>query len=68
MAAVVGQLTAVLPLAHVGHWAVNLLYLAPVVLIVTMLAVASHRDKRAEAAEKAAAQAPDAAADEPRST
>lgn len=50
---------AVLPLAHAGHWVVNLLYLAPVVLIVTMLAVASRRDKRAEAAEKAAAQAPD---------
>ncbi|MEJ7824307.1 MAG: hypothetical protein WKF48_02700 [Solirubrobacteraceae bacterium] len=47
------------PLAHAGHWIVNLLYLAPVVLIVTMLAVSSHRDKRAEAAEKAAARAPD---------
>ncbi|MGI8729868.1 MAG: hypothetical protein ACR2LK_07745 [Solirubrobacteraceae bacterium] len=45
-----------LPLAHVGHWAVNLLYFAPVVLIVAMLAVSSYRDKRAEAAEKRAGQ------------
>lgn len=59
MAAVLGQLIAAPPLAHAGHWVVNLLYLAPVVLIVTMLAVSSHRDKRAEAAEKAAARAPD---------
>lgn len=47
------------PLAHAGHWVVSLLYLAPIVLIVTMLAVSSHRDKRAQAAEKAAARGPD---------
>lgn len=52
----------VLPLAHAGHWFVSLLYLAPVVLIVSMLAVSSRRDKRAEAAEKEAEQAAEQAA------
>ncbi len=54
-----------IPIAHAGHWVVNLLYLAPVVLIVAMLAVSAHRDKRAEAAERAAdGQAPGSTADE----
>jgi len=43
----------VLPLAHVSHWLVNVLYLVPLVLIVGMLAVSSIKDRRAEAAEAA---------------
>ena len=54
-----------LPLAHAGHWLVNVLYLVPLVIVVAMLAVSSIRDRRAEAAEAAGAPAPDPAADEP---
>jgi uncharacterized membrane protein SirB2 len=55
-----------LPLAHVGHWLVNVLYLVPLVIVVGMLAVSSLRDRRAEAAEAAAGPPPprDAAAEE----
>jgi hypothetical protein len=54
------------PLAHAGHWLVNVLYLVPLVIVVAMLGVAMVRDRRAEAAENAA-ESPvgDAAADEP---
>ena len=34
------------PVAHVGHWAVNLLYLGPIVLVALAL-VASSRARRA---------------------
>jgi hypothetical protein len=34
------------PLAHVGHWAVSLLYVVPVLLVVAALAWQSWRDKR----------------------
>jgi hypothetical protein len=38
------------PLAHTGHWLVNLLYVAPVVVIVATLAVQARRDRRRAAA------------------
>lgn len=39
--------------AHAGHWAVQLLYLAPVVVLVWMLVSARLRDRRhREAAER----------------
>lgn len=41
----------VLPLAHAGHWAVGLIYLAPVVVLVVTLLVIGRRDRRAEAEE-----------------
>lgn len=34
------------PLAHAGHWLVNLLYVAPVILLVGALALQSWRDRR----------------------
>jgi hypothetical protein len=42
------------PIAHAGHWLVNLLYLVPLLVVVAMLAISSVRDRRAEAAEAAA--------------
>jgi cytochrome c-type biogenesis protein CcmH/NrfF len=39
------------PLAHTGHWAVGLIYLAPVAILVITLLVIGRRDRRAEAAE-----------------
>jgi hypothetical protein len=36
-----------LVLAHAGHWIANLLYLAPVLVIVGALSFQSWRDKRA---------------------
>jgi hypothetical protein len=53
------------PIAHAGHWLVNVLYLVPLLLVIAMLGVSSIRDRRAEAAEAAGAPAPDPAADEP---
>jgi cytochrome c-type biogenesis protein CcmH/NrfF len=50
------------PIAHAGHWLVNVLYIVPLVVVVLMLWISSIRDKRAEAAEAAAA--PDPAPDE----
>ena len=32
--------------AHLGHWYTSLLYVAPVALIVIVLGVQSHRDRR----------------------
>lgn len=37
---------SVLPLAHSGHWAISLLYLAPVLILVGALAIARVRDNR----------------------
>jgi hypothetical protein len=37
----------IVPLAHAGHWLANLLYLAPVLVIVGALGYQSWRDKRA---------------------
>jgi ABC-type Fe3+ transport system permease subunit len=45
------------PIAHAGHWIVNLLYLVPLLVVIAMLAVSSVRDRRAEAAEGAGAPA-----------
>ncbi|HEX8157282.1 MAG TPA: hypothetical protein VF526_07835 [Solirubrobacteraceae bacterium] len=39
-----------LPIAHAGHWIVNLLYLLPVVVAVGALMTQSWRDKRHEKA------------------
>jgi len=41
------------PLAHAGHWAVSLLYLAPVVILVGALVIARARDARLGDAEEA---------------
>lgn len=40
-----------LPLAHAGHWAVGLIYLAPVAILVITLLVIGRRDRIAEARE-----------------
>jgi hypothetical protein len=37
--------TAVLILAHVGHWLANLLYLAPVVIVVGALGFQTLKDR-----------------------
>lgn len=38
-------------LAHVGHWAVNLLYVAPLVIVVGVLGYQSMKDRRRLKAE-----------------
>jgi hypothetical protein len=35
-----------LPIAHAGHWLVNLLYLAPLVFVIAALGWQSLRDRR----------------------
>ena len=57
----------IVPLAHAGHWIVNVLYLVPLLLVIAMLGVSSIRDRRAEAAEAREGPAPanDPAVDEP---
>ena len=35
-----------LPIAHAGHWLVNLLYLAPLVLVLVALGWQALRDRR----------------------
>ncbi len=54
-----------LPIAHVSHWLVNVLYLVPLVVIIGMLAISSVKDRRAEAAETAAGGPPPDELDEP---
>ena len=39
-----------LPLAHAGHWLVNVLYLVPLVIVVAMLGISTMRDRKAAAA------------------
>lgn len=34
------------PIAHAGHWLVNLLYVAPLVIVVGVLAWQSMKDRR----------------------
>jgi hypothetical protein len=34
------------PLAHAGHWAASLLYLAPILIVIALVAVQSVRDRR----------------------
>ena len=41
------------PIAHAGHWLVNVLYIVPLIVVVAMLGISSVRDRRAEAAEGA---------------
>ena len=53
-----------LPLAHAGHWIVNVLYVVPLLIVVAMLAVSSIRDRRAEAAEAGGGPTPDRTPDE----
>ena len=36
----------ILPIAHAGHWAINLLYVAPLVIAVGVLAFQSLKDRR----------------------
>ena len=38
------------PLAHSGHWLVNLIYVAPVLLVVAWIGINSIRDRRRERA------------------
>lgn len=40
--------------AHVGHWAVSLIYAAPAILLAGALAVSTIRQRRREAARRAA--------------
>ena len=47
-----------LPIGHVSHWLINVLYLVPLVVIIGMLAISSVKDRRAEAAEAAAGGPP----------
>lgn len=35
-----------LPIAHVGHWAINLLYVAPLAIAVGVLSFQSMKDRR----------------------
>ena len=39
-------------LAHVGHWAIQLLYVLPVLLVVGWISVRALLDRRAQAAER----------------
>ena len=50
-----------LPIAHAGHWAVDLLYVLPLAVAVGVLATQSWRDKR----QAKAAGAADKPADNP---
>jgi len=34
------------PIAHVGHWAINLLYVAPLIVVVGVLGYQSLKDRR----------------------
>ena len=36
-----------LPIAHAGHWAINLLYVAPLLVAVSVLGYQSAKDRRA---------------------
>lgn len=48
------------PIAHVGHWAVNLLYVAPLLVAVGVLGYQSLKDRRRLKAEGGAQRrAPD---------
>jgi hypothetical protein len=45
----------ILPIAHAGHWAVNLLYVAPLLVAVGVLGYQSVKDRRALKREGGAA-------------
>ena len=40
-----------MPLAHAGDWIVSLIYMGPVILIVTWISINSIRDRRREKRE-----------------
>jgi len=46
-------------MAHAGHWATSLLYIAPVVGLVGFLAVQSWRERRRGAEPEQSARAPE---------
>ena len=48
------------PIAHAGHWAVNLLYVLPLVIAVGVLGYQSMKDRRAIKRGKPAARRPPA--------
>jgi hypothetical protein len=52
-----------LPIAHAGHWAVNLLYVAPLLVAVGVLGYQSAKDRRAIKREGDAGRRPPAEAD-----
>jgi len=39
-------MSLLLPLAHLGHWYIQILFVAPVVIIVAVLSFQSRREKR----------------------
>lgn len=41
-----GPQPVVIPIAHAGHWAVDLLYLAPLLIAVAVLGYQSIKDRR----------------------
>jgi|GEM_PF-894886 len=45
-----------LPIAHAGHWAINLLYVAPLLIAVGVLAYQSRKDRRELKREGATAE------------
>lgn len=51
------------PLAHAGHWAASLLYLAPVLIAIALIAFQSVRDRRRGTQPAADADWPDPAGD-----
>lgn len=53
-----GDLISALPIAHSGHWLVNLLYIVPIVIVVAMLGAAWIRDHRTAAADDEPAEGP----------
>ena len=46
------------PLAHAGHWAVNLLYVAPLIIAVGVLGYQSVKDRRRLKSEGGEARRP----------
>ena len=62
MAALGGEL---IPLAHPGHWLLDLLYVVPVLIVVGFIAVRAILDRRAEANEAKREPAPPPAGDPP---
>ena len=45
-------MSALLPLAHAGHWLAETLYIAPVIVVVTWISIKSLIDKRSRAREE----------------
>jgi hypothetical protein len=54
------MIPALLILAHAGHWAAGLLYLAPVLIVVGALLYQSWKDRRLGDDDERDADAPDA--------